>query len=54
MNDKSAETHLRDARHLSEALIASNADNQQNVASCIESLEQEVKTLRAAVMSMAK
>jgi hypothetical protein len=53
LNNRTAEARLRDARRLSEALIAGEGDQQKNVASRIESLEQEVKALRAAVVAMA-
>jgi hypothetical protein len=54
LNDRVAGEHLRDARKLSEALIAGKAEQETNVASRIESLEQEVMTLRAAVVAMAQ
>lgn len=54
LGNRSAEAHLRDARRLSEALIAGDAGNESNVAARIESLEQEVMTLRAAVVAMAQ
>lgn len=54
LSNRPAEEHLRDARRLSEALIAGKADSEKNVASRIESLEQEVMTLRAAVVAMAQ
>ncbi|MBN2446973.1 MAG: hypothetical protein JXO22_09620 [Phycisphaerae bacterium] len=54
LNDESAEIHLSDARRLSEALIAGKAKGEVNVASRIESLEQEVMKLRTALLAMAQ
>ena len=52
--DRRAEDHLRDARELSEKLIGGTASQEQDVASRIESLEQEVTNLRAAVVAMTQ
>jgi hypothetical protein len=54
LNSGVADQHLRDARELSDVLIAGKADQETDVAARIESLEQEVRTLRAAVVAMAQ
>ena len=50
---RTAESRLHDARQLSEALIAGNADLEQNVATRIETLDTEVTALHDAVYTMA-
>ncbi|MGD8451646.1 MAG: hypothetical protein PVJ57_07485 [Phycisphaerae bacterium] len=54
LNVRAAQDRLRDARSLSDALIAGKADNEKNVASRIESLEEQVMALRDAVIAMAQ
>ena len=52
--DESAESHLRDARRLSDALIAGKTEGEANVSSRIEALEQVVMNLRTALLAMAR
>jgi hypothetical protein len=54
LNDRAAENDLRDARELSKALIDGRAGQEKDVAARIESLEQEVRTLGAAVVALGK
>jgi hypothetical protein len=54
VNDPNAENRLRDARRLSDALIAGKAGDEKNVAQRIASLEQEVVALRTAIVTMAQ
>ena len=47
LNNPTTDEHLRDARQLSETLIANKGDEPQNVGSCIAALEQDAMALRA-------